>query len=379
MKPSSVIKAIITGLLLLAVLCTAGVAFVPSILTSLDNGAERECLANSKKLLAVLDSKMTGSEDNMFWYNLVAEGNSSKLVNALNRELDEPVDVSGYHIKFNDGNLRMLCSKHPQALDVEMELPNTPVHIERVYNEPKSALVTTIHAYGQNAYFAGAPFDAENPEKMIFTDEDNLSVLFGGITVTASYAGGGERVLNPDEYKILVGQIDMSTPASKQLIIEYNLYPWHTIRTTFDIDIIYNDRVAPLIVEGEDRYEIASWDWMDYFADALDAKGEYMEFTTSIVRDNGKYYYFPDGFAIIKESEYNGSIMGARDLDEHDERAYYVEFDTNYDKYDTAAENVREGQICVMDGNVYVWQEQPSKEFGKGWLQIYGEITKIEE
>lgn len=382
MKPSNVIKAIITAILLLAVLFAAGVAFVPSILTSLDNGAEKECLANSKKLLSLLDAKMSADEENMFWYDLVEEGNSSKLVNALNRELDEPADVSGYYIKFDGNYLRMLCSKHPQVLDVEMELPNNPVHIERVYNAPQSAFVTTIHAYGQDAYFAGVPLDAENPEKMIFTDADDTNALFSGITVTASYALGGERVLNPDEYKILVGTIDMSKPAHRKLLIEYNLYPWHTMLTTFDIDIIPNDRLNPLIINGSGgRYEINSWDWMDYFADALDARGEYMEFSPSVVRDGGKYYYFPDGFAIIKESKYNGSVMGARDLDEHDEPAYYVIFDTDTEVYDGkgAPEDVSEGQIRLDEGDVYLWQNKPSKEFGAGWLQVFGEITKIED
>ena len=378
MKPSSVIKAIITAILLLAVLFSASIAFVPSILTSLDNGNERDCLVNSKKLLSLLDSKMSADAENIFWYNLVEEGNSSKLVNALNREMDEPVDVSGYYIKFNGDYLRMLCSKHPETLDVEMKLPDNPVHTERTYSEPQSSFVTAIHAYGQDAYFAGVPIDAENPEKMIFTDADNLAALFPGITVTASYAPGGERVLNPDEYKILAGSIDMSTPASRTLLIEYNLYPWHTMLTTFDIDIIPNERISPLIVDsGDGRYEINSWNWMEYFADALDADKEYMEFTPSIVRDNGKYYYFPDGFAIVKDSKYNGSVMGARDLDEHDEQAYYVIFDTNYEEYERSGENIHEGQLNVLDGNVFVWQDQPSKEFGAGWLQVFGEITQI--
>ena len=384
MKPSRVIRAIITAILLLAVLCAAGVAFVPSILMSVDNGKAHECRADSKELLSLLDAKMGADEENIFWYDLLAEKNSSKLVNAINREMDEPVDVSGYYMKFDGNYIRMLCSKHPQALDIEVVLPDHPVHFEKTYEEPKSSFVTTIHAYGQDVYFTGVTFDAENPEKMVFTDEDNLSALFYGITVTASYAGGGERVLNPDEYRILVGSIDMSQPSHRTLLIAYNLYPWQTMLTTFDIDIIPNERITPLIVNGgagssggEGRYEINSWNWMDYFADSLDADEEYMEFTASIVRDNGEYYYFPDGFAIIKDSPYNGSVMGARNLDEHDEQAYYVIFNMDSETYNE--ETPVEGQIRVdEEENVYIWQNQPSKEFDAGWLQVFGEITRIE-
>ena len=374
-----VIKAIITAILLLAVLAAAGLACVPSILTSLDNGNERICLANSRKLLSTLETKMSADAENQFWYDLVAEGNSSKLVNALNRELEEPVDVSGYYIRFEKNHLRILCSKHPQVFDVSIEIPNNPVHIERTYEEPKSAFVTMIHAYGRDAYFAGAPFDADNPQKMIFTDADDTNALFSGITVTASCAGGGERVLNTDEYRILVGEIDMSVPGRRTLLISYGSDTWPVMFTTFDIDIIPNDRYAPLIIDGGDagKYELSSWRWMEYFSDTLDADGEYMEFTPSIVFYDGKYYYFPDGFAIVKDSKYNDSLMGARSIDEHDEQAYYVMFDTK-SQANTNAENVREGQIRVEDGNVYIWQNQPSAEFDAGWLQVFGEIRKIE-
>ena len=378
-----VIKGIATVILLLAVLGAAGLAFVPSILTSVDNGNERECLANSKKMLSLLESRMSADAENMFWYELVREGNSSKLVNALNREMEESVDVSGYYIKFGENTLQMLCVKHPQVLDVDMEIPNNPVHTERTYAEPKSALVTRINAYGRGAYFAGAPFDAENPEKMFFTDADNINALFSDITVTASYALGGERVLKPDEYKIIVGGLDMSVPGTRPLRIVYNNGPWTTMFTTFDIDIIPNNRPEPFIVNSvAGRYEITAWDWMDYYADTLDADGKYMEFTPSVVRDKGKYYYFPDGFAIIKEGEYNDSIMGARDIDEHDERAHYVILDTAASKAYTGAPNekVREGTMLVNadTDEIFVWQNQPSKEFDAGWLQIFGDITKVE-
>lgn len=383
MKLSSVIKAIVTVILLLVVFAAAGLAFVPSILKSIDNGNERVCLANSKKMLSILEAKMSADAENMFWYELVKEGNSSKLVNALNREMEEPVGVSGYYIKFDKDTLQMLCSKHPQVLDVDMEIPDNPVHIERTYENPKSALVTAVHAYGRGVYFAGAPFDAENPDKMFFTDADDINALFSDITVTASYALGGERILGQEEYKILVGGLDMSVPGTRTLRIVYNNGPWSTMFTTFDIDVIPNKRPAPVVIDsGAGRYEITAWDWMDYFTDALDASGKYMEFTPSVVRDKGKYYYFPDGFAILKESEYNSSVMGARNLDEHDEQAYYVILDISSEAYtDDAPEMVREGKLRVNGSTdeIYVWQNKPSKEFDAGWLQIFGDISKVED
>ena len=201
-----------TALLLLAVLCAAGIAFVPSILASVDNAHARECNEYSRTLMSMLEEKMSADKENLFWYRLVGEGNSSKLVSALDNEAGGSDYASDYYIKFSRDKLQLLCKSHPRVLDVSMELPDNVVHNERVYKEPESTLVTAVHAYGSNIYFAGAPLDKENPDKMIFTDADDTNALFGGIVVTASYAGGGERVLNADEYKIRPGVIDMAEP-----------------------------------------------------------------------------------------------------------------------------------------------------------------------
>ncbi len=384
MKAKKIIVAALTAILLLAVLCAAGLAFVPSIIASISNADARECREYSEKLLSVLEDKMSSDEESTFWYNLIDEGNSSKLVSALDNEAGGSEFAQNYYIKFYAHSLKLLCRSHPQVLDVSMKFPDKPARTEHKYAKPESSIVTGINAYGPGIYFAGAPLDKNNREKTVFTDDDDTSALFSDITVTASYAGGGESVLSPDEYKIEIGTLDMSTPAHKTLTIKYGAPPWQTISTKFDIDILPNDRREPLIVESSSgSYELTYWDWMDYFADSLDAPGrQYMDFSPSIVRDNGKFYYFPDGFAVMKDSKYNSSVTGARDTKIHDKQAHYVELIMPIEAYTPKlGERPKEGTIMVNSSSdaIYVWQDRPSKEFKEGWVQIFGEIKKFGE
>lgn len=382
-KTVTIIKTSLSALLVLAVLTAVGFAFVPSLVKSLDNGDKKECLKNSQALLSVLEEKLGGTETNKFWYDLLTEQNSNKLLSALNRELKTPVDISNYYVKFGGERLMILCTEHPQTLDAAMQVPDNLIWYGDDYVEPQSSLITALSASGRDMYFQNTMLDSSNPSKTLFTDADDTNSLFPDIIVTAHYAGGGERILESDEYKILVNSLDMTKTGRKTLEIMYNNKPWGFLFTTFDIEIIPNSKREPLIVDGgiNGKYELASWVWTDYVADALDASGSYMDFTASIVFDNGEYYYFPDGFSIVKDNEDNGSIKGALDVDNHKKPAYYLTFNTrSIFLTDTESNSpAREGSLKVSkDGTIFIWQDKKSKEFPKGWLQIFCEKKVLE-
>lgn len=382
-KIVKIIKISVSVLLVAAVFTAIGFAFVPAIVTSVDNGNREKCLDNSKELLSVLDKRLNGTEENKFWYDLIAERNSNKLLSALNRELENPVDISSYYIKFNDERVTVLCTNHPQELSAELSIPDNLVHYEDTYIEPQSTLVTSLSVSGRDTYFQNSMLDTSRPEKTLFTDADDVNRLFPDIYVTAKFAGGGERVLENSEYTILIGTLDLTKTGTKTLRIVYNDTPLETMFTTFDIEVIPNNRREPLIVDGgiAGKYELASWVWTDYVADALDASGGYMDFTASIVFDNGVYYYFPDGFAILKDNEDNGTIEGAVDVDNHKKPAYFIIFDTRSIFLSDTESNspVHEGSLKVADGVVYIWQTKKSKEFPRGWLQVFCEMKRLDE
>ena len=381
MRRGSLGKILLTSVIILIVVIIIGFAFVPSIVRSVHNGNEDECYRNSYRLLNVLTERMNGTEENKIWYDLVAERNSNKLLNALNKELDKSVDLSNYYAKFANGTVSILCTKHPTVLDVTMKVPDNLIAKEEEYIEPKSDIIMGITASGKDMYFANSILDKNNPEKMIFTNSDDTNALFGNIIVTAHFMGGGKRVLNRDEYKIKVGELDMTKAGKRTLKIEYSNQVWpKNLFEAFEIYVIANDQREPLIVDGgvEGKYELASWVWTDFVADALDVSGNYMEFGASIVFYDGNYYYYPDGFAILKDNEDNGSIKGARDKANHKKQAYYIVFDTSKVLTKNMAQTkTHNGSLKVDDGLVYIWQEQPSKEQPKGWIRVYCDMKRL--
>lgn len=375
-----IVPAILITALAVAIACFA---FVPSISRSISNGRQKVCYTNSYRLLNLLDAKMNGTEDNKVWYDLYEERNSNKLLSALKKELgDDSVDISDYYIKFGDGTVTILCKRHPETLDVTMTVPDNLIYTEEEYNAPQSDVILYITASGQDTYFQNSIMDKSNPAKRVFTNADNTNAIFPNINVVAHFAGGGSRILNSDEYKIQVGTLDMTKTGKRTLRIVYKGRRWpEDIFTAFEIDIVENDVRDPLIVDGGNlgKYELASWIWTDYVTDALDAPGSYMNFDASIVYDDETYYYFPDGFTILKENKDNGSIAGALDTNDHTKQAYSIIFDLDTPVYtqNVAQTIAHNGYLKLEDGLVYIWQDSPSKELDRGWIRVYCDMVKI--
>ncbi len=379
------IKIAVTAAVAVIVLIIIGVACVPSIVRSIENGYAKKCYKNAFRLLNVLEENLNSDEVNQTWYELIAEGNSVKLLGALKEELgDDSIDVSNYYVKFGNESVSILCKKHPEMQDVTKSIPNNLVTYDVEFEPPQSDIITRIYATGKDLYFQNVGLDRSDPTKLKFSNSDDMSGLFKDIRVVAEFAGGGARYLRADEYNILVGNLDFAKTGVKPLRIVYTgrVFP-SNLMTTFNILVIKNSTRQQLVVDcyGYGRYELASWDWTNYVSDALDANGDYMEFDASIVCDDGSFYYFPDGFVIEKTNRANKSIDGALDIDDKTKKAYRIRFDLNddvlTDKMQT--EIVHEGCLKFDDGNFYIWQEHKSKEAPEGWLRVYCELRRLTE
>ncbi|MBQ7573253.1 MAG: hypothetical protein IJT23_03255 [Clostridia bacterium] len=381
-KLIKVIAAIVIAALALGAI---GMACVPSILRSIDNGKERQCFENSYRLLNKLEEKLMGDEDNTEWYRLIEEKNSSKLLSALKKEVGiADMDISDNYVKFGENQIAILCKKHVNHQDIAISIPNNIVQNAEIEDPPQSDVITWISAYGRDTYFQNTILDRDNPHQYVFTNADDTNRIFSAIKVRAYYAGGGSRDLNENEYKIKVGSLDMRKVGSYSFRIEYvGRSITGDLFTTFDVDVIENNIRQELVLNCDDFgiYRLASWAWTDYVADALDAPGNYMDFDASIVYDEGVFYYLPDGFRIKKDNKLNTSLDGAMDLDDNMLSAYRIAFDLKTPVYhkDRATMLAHTGSLKFEDGNFYIWQDVDSKSGPKGWLRVYCELTRLDE
>lgn len=366
-----------------AVIFAALTAFacVPAAYRAADNGRAKECLAETYMLKNKLDGILNGTTENGYWYDLIAEKSSKKLLEALNSRLDDPVDISAYYIKFGNGEVTFLCRRHPTVLNVSSEVPDNVVTYSDDTESVKSDIITYIEAYGRDMYFQNAILDSQNPT--VSVHEGDLTDLFPDIKVRAHFLGGGSRILRPDEYTVTAGKLDMAKAGKKTLSIRFKNQGWQTrLFTVFDIYVIDNKEREPLVVDGGNFgvYELASWVWTDYVADAMNAEGSYMEFDASIVFDGGSYYYYPDGFTILKENEDNGTIDGAVDTSNWKKKAYRIEFNTDKvtNGKSISISSMKDGYLKVAaEDKVYIWQNTASKELPKGWIEVYCEKKKL--
>lgn len=379
-RRGQIFPAILIGIIVLVI---AGFAFIPSISKSIDNGSQKKCNSTSQLLLNTLSDKLNGTEENKLWYDLCYEQNSNRLLASLKEASgDEDLDISDYYVKFSASSVTILCKKHTDMLDKTLTIPDNLITDNEEYVKPASDIVVSITASGRDTYFQNSSLDKTDKEKKVFTNSDDTNELFPEIYVTAHFAGGGKRRLDKSEYKILVGELDMSKPQKTVLKIIYTKTAWpNDIFTNFNIDIIKNNSRPPLIVDGgnDGRYELAAWDWTNYVADAVGSPDGYMGFGASIVYFEGSYYYYPDGFIILSNNKNNGSLLGALNIDDTKKTAYCIEFDLDSPVYSNSIAQtiVHNGSLRLDNGLVYIWQDKPSKELDRGWIRVYCEMEQL--
>lgn len=125
------------------------------------------------------------------------------------------------------------------------------------------------------------------------------------------------------------------------------------------------------------KYCLAAWKWEDYVEEAKNAEEDDKVFGASIILYDGAYYYYPDGFRIRKNALNTHPFKYAEDLENRREGAYCIPFDTASVSVGRFSQNNHDGSIMIEDEEIFIWQSQPSRELGKGWIKVYCEYKKL--
>lgn len=368
----------------IVVLSLAALVIVPSLVQCAVNRNKAKCSNHMYRMLGIISDELYEETKNggTYWRDLIQDGNYQKLITSLNDKTGEAdkFPSSDYYIRTGADTLSIVCKKHKDVSekqikfalmqDVEVEISQRPILGEEIMY---------LKVSGPDTYFQHESLDADNPSKMVFHGLE-VDKAIENLTVTAVYSGGAREVLPRSRYTISTDKLDMSKAGQTKLIIKSNTTSlWdNSASTSFVIDVIGEDDVAPLIVDGglNGKFELASWEWSDYVYEAsLEETGK--SFGASIVRYNGNYYYYTDGMTIINDYENTSPMQYALDTEDSAKTAYCIKFDTDsVILTQNDADKIHNGSIKVENDLIYIWQEASSKTEGPGWIRVYCDLTK---
>lgn len=366
------------------VLILSCLIIVPSIVQCVVNHEKGACEKHMYRMLGILSDELNNEAENggTYWHDMIINGNYQKLMSVLNDKTGESgrYPSSDYYIRSGDEKLSIICKQHKDISEKEIHLSamrnvNVSVAKRPVFGE-KIAFLTVK---GADTYYQNDSLDGSNPDKMVFTGKE-IDRIIDNLKVTAVYIGGGEKELEHSRYTILADTLDMSRPGQTRLIVKYNsVSVWDSSAyASFIIDVVGEDDVAPLIIDGgiNGKFELASWEWNDYVEEAsMEITGK--EFDASIIKYNGRYYYYPDGLYIENDRKNSDPLNFALDIDDHSKSAYNIEFDTDSVILNSNdRDKIHNGSLRVENDYVYIWQDEPCKALSEGWIRVYCEMNK---
>ena len=357
---------------------------VPSIVQCAENREKAACEKHMYRMLTVInDALMRETEEGgIYWQSLIMDGNYQKLLSSANDKTGESgkYPASDYYIRAGEEKLSIICKRHKDISEKEINL--TAIHnadvsaVEKPMIDEKIAFLVVS---GPDTYYVGDSLDEVYNNKMHFRGREVDDVI-QNLRVTAVYIGGAAEELPRGHYTVTASELDMSKAGQTELIIKSNPTSiWdNSSYAPFVIDVIGEDDMAPLIVDGgiNGRYELAQWDWSDFVSEAATMPDGEM-FGASIIRYNGKYYYYPDGLRIINTNDNTNPFDYALDADDETQPAYYIEFDQDSVILNSFDEKkIHAGSLKVENGLIYIWQDDASKELPEGWIRVYCELNK---
>lgn len=368
----------------LAILLTI---LIPTIAVCIENGSESRCRKKLQIINDALGAAVNDAENAEDWAGLLDGKNSRRLIDTLKLTMNPndaaEIDSSLYYIINRDGRLYVKCSEHSDIDDFYSKLPEG-LEVAVPTADEGGSFIDGIRITGVRTYLQNESIDPDEPEKMRFTREDDLKRLFPDLTVTAAYIGGGEKQLAPDEYELFTDGFDMSVPGTKKIKLSYDTDKMWQRRmyAEFTFEVLEKAQCPPLEVDFGSKgiYTLAAWDWTDFVAEASQSEGGAKTFDASIVYYDGAYYYYPDGFTIDSRRDNTDPASSAADTDDPVRAAYRIEFKT--DVIIGSKENAEEmkkaenGALMLEEEQVYIWQTEPSKELGTGWIRVYCELKK---
>lgn len=369
---------------LLIVLGLSSLVIVPSLVQCVENRNMAKCKNHMGAMVEILSNEIGEETQNgeTYWRDLIKNGNYQKLVASLNDKTSNKNKFPdlNYYIKADGEKITLLCKKHKTITDKTVKFSlMQDVSVEVAEQKQIGEEILYLRVSGQDTYYQNDTLDNNNHEKMVFKGREVDDVI-NNLTVTAVYAGGASEELPRSRYTVMTKTLNMSKSGQTQLIIKSSTTSvWdNSAYAPFIIDVIGEDDIAPLVVDGElnGRFKLASWEWSDYVVEAaVESVGK--EFGASIIQYNGSYYYYPDGMKIVNSNKNNSPFKFALDITDEDKPAYYIKFDTNSVILNKdEEEDVHNGSVKVEKDLIYIWQEQKSKELDKGWIRVYCELKK---
>ncbi len=368
-----------------------GFILIPNISMVKGNGKASECRSNMAIIANSLYTELNDENIAFNWKDVLYQTRSQRILdevkNYSSNEYLKNLDTSEYYFKNNGKTLTLICRYHEDNEPVDVEIPQKhtqEVKTQSTSNASKTDLASSITVTGIRTYMKGEQLDANNPEKMQFTSNDDLKSIFGDIKVSLQYIGGKTITLDKNSYKLTTKGFDMSKAGTKDITVVYTTNnDWeNTLHASFTFEVMENSQAPEFIVDfgAKGSYQLAAWDWSEYVRDAMRADGEEMYFDASIVYYNKKYLYYPDGFVISKLRDNTNPITSAMDCDNKSYNAYFIRFDPNtiIENEEVQKGKVRDGALRIDENNdIYIWQVEPSKEVGAGWLRVYCELEKV--
>lgn len=367
----------------IGVTALCGIIIIPSIIQCGENRAKSECLKHMYRMIGVLSDELENEAETggTYWQSMITNGNYRKLLTALNKNTidNSKHPDSDYYIRLTEDRLEIICKKHRDIFARELILSSIEnVNIDLSERPVTGDDIIYITVSGPDTYYRGEMLDASNPEKMVFTG-DEVDDALQNLTVNAVYSGGYIAALDKSQYTITADELDMTQSGSAKLIIKTNSNSiWDSSTySSFVIDVIGEDEIAPLIVDAgiNGKYELAAWDWKDFVEEAsLENGGK--TFGASIIRVGDKYYYYPDGLRIINDKPNTTPFEYAYDTD-NDNPAYCIMFDTDSVILNSSdGDKIHNGSLRAENDRVYIWQDNDSKELKRGWIIVYCETRK---
>lgn len=371
--------------------CTIALAIlltilIPTISVCMENGSQNRCRRRLQIITSALDAAVNDQENAGQWAELIDSKSSRRLLDTLKLTMDaddaNEIDSSLYYIMVGNGELLVRCTEHsdiddysvtlPAGFSAEASIPETGEFIDR------------LHITGVRTYMLGEAINPDDPGQMQFSQSDDLKKLFPDLTVTAVYVGGGEKQLSPDEYTLFTDGFDMNVPGTKTIKVAYDTNKtWHRIvYADFTFEVLEQAQCPPLEIDFGDKgvYTLAAWDWTDFVAEASQSEGGAKDFDASIVYFEGSYYYYPDGFNIDSRRDNSNPETSAADTDDFSSPAYRIEFKTDViiasKEDEEEMKKVENGALMLEEEQAYIWQTEPSKELGTGWIRVYCEMKK---
>ncbi len=368
-----------------------GYILIPNISLVNGNAKASECSQNMAMISNSLNTELNDENIAFDWKDVLYQTRSQRILdevkNYSSNEHLKTLDTSEYYFKNNGKTITLICRYHEDNEPVDIEIPKK--HQQEINKASgsgasKTDLASSITVTGIRTYMKDEQLDAKNPDKMKFTSKDDLKSIFSDIKVNLQYIGGKTITLDKNSYKLTTEGFDMSKAGTKKITVVYTTNnDWeNTLHGSFTFEVMENSQSPEFIVDfgKKGSFRLASWDWSDYVRDAMRGDGEEMYFDASIVHFNGKYLYYPDGFVISKLRDNTNPVTSAADCDNKSYSAYFIKFDKNtiIENEETQKQKIRDGVLRMDENNnVYIWQVEPSKEVGAGWLRVYCDMEKI--